>query len=360
VFIVDAICDYKKLFEWNIWVKVMKKITECTDDYLMLELPINKAVMVDLIHQPEETIEHTEYDDGYEYEYNEYVTKVSLGYQRLLDFINTKCVIHGNCPICKVPTFYNVKCGCELDKQILSPILRTYRDEQIDMEDYYIPDPDNEMRNKAEDLVEKVKFFDKKFFCPKCREMYQASFALEYHEKLEKGSDKYEAELILIKVGQYPSLQEFAIVDYKGFNKVLDALMIKDDYRNAIRNHINGDNIAAYVYLRRIVEKIIIEAFRKNKVELQINDEEFEKLRTKERISRLQSYLPEFLFDNKEIYSVVSAGIHTLSEQQCEEYYDIIKNAIDIILHQEEARRKEIEMTKKTKKDIQMVVGEIR
>lgn len=40
-------------------------------------------------------------------------------------------------------------------------------------------------------------------------------------------------------------------------------------------------------------------------MELQISDEEFEKLCTKERISRLQSYLPEFLFDNKEIYTVV-------------------------------------------------------
>lgn len=339
----------------------MKNITECTDDYLMLEMPVNKAVRIDLTHQPEETIEHTEYDDGYEYEYNEYVTKVSLEYQRLLDFItDTKSVIHGNCPICKVPTFYNVKCGCELDKQILSPILRAYRDEQIDMEDYYIPDPDYEMRNKAENLVKKVKFFDKKFFCPKCGEIYQAEFALEYHEKLENDNDKYEAEILLIKTGQYPSLQEFAIVDYKGFDKVLDTLAIKDDYRNAIRNHINGDNIAAYVYLRRIVEKIIIEAFRKNKVALQISDEEFEKLRTKERISKLQGYLPKFLFDNKEIYSVVSVGIHTLSEQQCEEYYDIIKNAIDIILHQEEARRKEIQMAKKTTQGIQMVVGEIR
>lgn len=338
----------------------MKKITECTNDYLVLELPINKAVIVDLTHQPEETIEHTEYDDVFEYEYNEYVTKVSLGYQQLLDFINTKCVIHGNCPICKVPTFYDVKCGCELDKQILSPILCTYRDEQIDIEDCYIPNPDNEMRKKAMNLVNKVKFFDKKFFCPNCGETYQASFALEYHENLVKDSDKYEAEIVLIKIGQYPSLQEFAIVNYKGFNKALDALMIKDDYRNAIRNHINGDNIAAYVYLRRIIEKIIIEAFRKNKEKLQISDEEFEKLRTKDRISILQSYLPEFLFDNKEIYSVVSAGIHTLSEQKCEEYYDIIKNAIDIILHQEEIRRKEIEMVKKTKKGIQMVVGEIR
>jgi hypothetical protein len=334
----------------------MKDIMECTDDYLMLELPINKAVRVDLTYQPEETISHVDE----QYPYVEYVTKASLGYQKLLNFINNtegECIIHGNCPNCKEATYYKVGRGYELDKEILSLVLRSYVDEQIDCKDAYIPDPDFEMRNKAETLVRKVKFFDKKFQCPKCKEVYRASFALEYHEKLIE--DVYGCEILLIKIGQYPSLQEFAIIDFKGFNKALDALKIKNDYRNAIRNHIDGDNIAAYVYLRRIVENIIMDSYRDNKKKLNIGDNEFEKLRTKEKISTLKDYLPKFLYNNKEIYSVVSAGIHTLTEQQCEKYYDTIKDAIDIILHQEEARRKELNLMKKTTRGIQSAVSEI-
>lgn len=336
----------------------MKDIMECTDDYLMLELPINKAVRVDLIHQPEKTITH-EYE---QYPFNEYVTKASSGYQKLLNFINNtegECIIHGNCPNCKEATYYKVGRGYELDKEMLSLVLRSYVDEQIDSEDAYIPDPDMEMRNKADKLVRKVKFFDKKFQCPKCKETYRASFALEYHEKLKEDTYEYDYEIVLIKIGQYPSLQEFAIIDFKGFNKVLDILKIKNDYRNAIRNHINGDNIAAYVYLRRIVENIIMDSYTSNKNKLNISDDEFEKLRTKEKINTLKDFLPKFLFDNKEIYSIVSAGIHTLTEEQCEKYYDNLKDAIDIILHQETARREELNLMKKTTKGIQSAMGEI-
>lgn len=333
----------------------MKDIIECSDDYLMLELPINKAVRVDLKHQPEKTIEHDAYDDGFSWVISECFTEISAGYQRLLNFINHtegKNVIHGNCPICKVETFYEVERGCELDKEMLSPILCSYREDQIGDDEFNIPDADEVMKDKAESLIKKAKFFDKNFSCPKCRNIYRASFALEYHEA--------ETEMVLIKIGQYPSLQEFAVIDFKGFNKVLDSLKIKNDYRNAIRNHLNGDNIAAYVYLRRIVEQIVRESFLNNKEKLNISDEEFDRYRTKEKISVLKDYLPKFLHDNKEIYSVVSAGIHSLDEKQCERYYDIIINAIDIMLHQEVARREEAEMMKKTTIGIQTAVGEIK
>lgn len=334
----------------------MKDIMECTDDYLMLELPINRAVRVDLIHQPEETITHEDED----YSFNEYVTKVSPGYHKLLNFItNTESIIHGNCPKCERATYYKVGRGCELDEKMLSLVLRSYVDEQIDSDDTYIPEPDIEMRRRAEELVRRVKFFDKKFQCPKCKKIYQASFALEYHEEQKENTYEYDYEIVLIKIGQYPSLQEFAIIDRKGFDKVLDILKIKNDYRNAIRNHINGDNIAAYVYLRRIVENIIMDSYKSNKNKLNISDDEFEKLRTREKINKLKDFLPKFLFDNKEIYPIVSAGIHTLTEEQCEKYYDNLKDAIDIILHQEAARIEELSLMKKTTKGIQGAIGEI-
>lgn len=255
-------------------------------------------------------------------------------------------------------TMYNL--GYKLDEKTLSLVLRSYTDEEIDREDIYIPDPVSVMKKKAKELVKRVKFFDKKFQCPKCKEVYRASFALEYHEKLKEGTCEWDYEIVLIKIGQYPSLQEFAIVDLKQFNKVLDALEIKSYYRNAIRNHINGDNIAAYVYLRRIMENIIMESYMRNKNELNIADKEFEKYSTKERISMLKEFLPDFLFNNKEIYSIVSAGIHTWTEQQCEKYYDVLKSAIDIILHQEEARREKLDLIKKTTKRIQGALNEIK
>ena len=69
-----------------------------------------------------------------------------------------------------------------------------------------------------------------------------------------------------------------------------------------------------------------------------------------EKIEILQSELPTFLVENKSIYSILSKGIHELSEQECLAAFPAVKVGIEIVLDTrlEEANRlKKLEEAKK-------------
>ena len=329
----------------------MKDILECTDTELIMELPINKAVQVDLTLQDEKQI-------PYGVVGNECIIESSQSYQRLCEFIGTiqsKNVVYGNCPTCKAPTYYTVTNVYCIPSSIDYKCILRYHDVQSDFED--LPDATELFISQVNNLVDTFKFFDKRFQCPNCKKIYQVSFALEKNFSF---SNNNIGQIYLIKIGQYPSLQEFAVVDFKAFNKSLDKYKIKDDYRNAIRNHINGDNIAAYVYLRRIIEKIIFNTYENHQQDINVTSDDFNKAHIEDKIKYLKQYLPTFLSENKAIYSVISAGIHSLSEEKCQEYYDTLKDSIDIMLHQEEAKRKEKAMIERTTKELQNVIQDAR
>lgn len=59
-----------------------------------------------------------------------------------------------------------------------------------------------------------------------------------------------------------------------------------------------------------------------------------------EKISLLKNHLPDFLVENKSLYSILSKGIHELSEQGCLGAFPIVKLGIEMILD-EKIREKE-------------------
>ena len=126
--------------------------------------------------------------------------------------------------------------------------------------------------------------------------------------------------------------------DIGKFDKPLERMDAKSDYKNAIRNHMEGDNIAAFVYLRRMVEKYVDYVYEKNKCKIQISKTCFSKKKKKkstDKISLLEGFVPQMLIDNQKIYSILSLGIHELNEEKCKEYYPSLKEAIDRVLSAE-------------------------
>jgi hypothetical protein len=53
-----------------------------------------------------------------------------------------------------------------------------------------------------------------------------------------------------------------------------------------------------------------------------------------EKIELLQSYLPPLLIEMKFIYSIMSKGVHSLSEEECLEYFKPLRVGIELILEQ--------------------------
>tara|TARA_R110002051_G_scaffold297297_1_gene363597 strand:- start:868 stop:1704 length:837 start_codon:yes stop_codon:yes gene_type:complete len=162
-----------------------------------------------------------------------------------------------------------------------------------------------------------------------------------------------------IKIGQDVQLMEFESWKVKNYRNVLSKEKQKELIR-AIGLASHGVGIGSFVYLRRIFEDLIEEAHLLAKSNANWNDEEYLRFRMADKITSLKEYLPDFLVRNKAIYSILSKGIHELSEQLCLTYFDTILLGIERILEaklelikqkkrDEDAEKKIAELNKKLK-----------
>ena len=145
------------------------------------------------------------------------------------------------------------------------------------------------------------------------------------------------------KIGQLPSLASLNLYDVKKYSKVLDPKYFKE-LTKAIGLASHGVGVGSFVYLRRIFELLIEEAHDKAKNSTDWDESNYRNSRVSEKISILSSHLPEFLVKNKSMYSVLSKGIHELSENICLAAFPVIKVGIEMIL---EAKLEQINRDKK-------------
>lgn len=162
--------------------------------------------------------------------------------------------------------------------------------------------------------------------------------------------EETDSKKSISKVGQYPSVADFHIGQVHKYDKVLSKDKMRE-FTKAIGLAANGIGIGSFVYLRRIFEYLVSEAFEKAKSE---NDEfdtdAFSKAKMNNKIQMLSGYLPDFLVENYSIYGILSKGIHELSEEDCKSYFSILRESIELILDekletlQKEKRRKNINL----------------
>lgn len=147
---------------------------------------------------------------------------------------------------------------------------------------------------------------------------------------------------LLIKVGQYPSVADFHISEIKVYSKLLPKEKLKE-FTRAIGLAANGVGIGSFVYLRRIFEYLIFEAYNKAILDSAINEGDFQRSRMDAKIDLLHAYLPTFLTDNRGMYSILSLGIHELDDDTCLAHFDTLRVGIEIILDEklEEFKRNE-------------------
>lgn len=196
--------------------------------------------------------------------------------------------------------------------------------------------------DKAQSLLHK-NFMTMNFRCSHCKQTY--FFAL----LLNKCS---EEEFTIMKVGQYPSFGQLSTKEI-------------DKYRNELGNYYNefkcslncysqGKGIAAFVYLRRILEHLI-ETKYKNIKEQNSQEKFIDKLKT---IEKKETVVPEELKEVKgQIYAILSKGLHEYSEDECMELYDCVKLIVELILDKE---LEKIEKVKKIKDATSKIKGKLQ
>ncbi|MEC2390242.1 hypothetical protein BK709_04830 [Bacillus thuringiensis serovar shandongiensis] len=149
-------------------------------------------------------------------------------------------------------------------------------------------------------------------------------------------SHKYSVTFIsqgnneLIKIGQFPSIADIEKHSIAKYRKIL-----KSDYEEfskAIGLYSHSIGVGSFVYLRRIFENLIEECKQKALLESLLDVERFRQSKMDEKIKMLEEFLPSFLVENRKLYSILSKGIHELTEDECLELFPNVQLAIELIL----------------------------
>lgn len=151
----------------------------------------------------------------------------------------------------------------------------------------------------------------------------------------------------IMKIGQYPTIADMHKVQIKQYKGVLSDEEMKE-FSRAIGLAASGVGIGSFVYLRRIFENQIAEAYEKALEKGEITREEFAPKRMDEKIEMLKDYLPETLVEARSIYGILSKGIHSLTEEECLMHFDVVRKGLEMILDDKLEQKKKAEKRKET------------
>lgn len=164
---------------------------------------------------------------------------------------------------------------------------------------------------------------------------------------------------ITMKIGQYPSLADLQFAEIgKKYDKVLPTEDLKN-LKKAIGLVSHGAGAGSFVYLRRIFEKLIFETYTNNTGAITISEVDFKKQRMMDKVETLKTFLPSQLVEMKGVYSILSNGVHELTEEECLRYFAPIKLSIELILDQKIEETKKQEKDAIVKKQLQQIQQEI-
>lgn len=185
-----------------------------------------------------------------------------------------------------------------------------------------------------------------KFFCAMDNTHHLDYIVLTYGNKMKK-------------IGQYPSVADLSLPKLKEYRKVM-AKEDEKELKRAIGLFASGIGVGSFVYLRRIFERIILNASQKAIEEGKIKEEEFGKAHVDEKIKMLAEYLPKSLVNNPVFYGIISKGIHELSEEDCLEFFPVMQSFIMMILRQWEKIRRDEEEEKKLAASLSNIAAKVK
>lgn len=172
----------------------------------------------------------------------------------------------------------------------------------------------------------------------------------------------------IMKIGQHPSYRDIEKPQTKKFQKVLGKYF--PELSTAIRLYSVNVGIGSYVYLRRIIEKLVYDAFKEAEAAGALTELEFEyseaedgkKYRNgiEEKIKLLKGFLPDMITDQPKIYGIVSKGIHELSEEECLKYFPVLKDGIIMILDDIVAKKEKEKAVAEYKKSLGKIISDLK
>ena len=162
----------------------------------------------------------------------------------------------------------------------------------------------------------------------------------------------------IIKIGQFPSVADLIIPEIAKYKSILGSQY--KEFSEAVGLFAHGIGIGSFVYLRRIIEKLVFDKYSEVAETLSISKKDFEGLKFESKIATLKNYLPAVLVTNKNVYGIVSKGVHELSDDECREMFPYVKAGIELILDDLIAEKERKEKEKIFQKFVSNKTGELR
>lgn len=162
----------------------------------------------------------------------------------------------------------------------------------------------------------------------------------------------------LTKIGQNPSLEDIAGADIEKYRSQLKGGAFSE-LRKATGLASHGIGIGAFVYLRRIFERLISE----HRVQVEAEGgliEDFDSKRMVEKIEALKAVLPVTLVKHASAYAILSKGLHELSEDECKLYFPVVRKAIVQMLEEDWIQRERRRAEKALEQDLQRITTELK
>ncbi len=136
----------------------------------------------------------------------------------------------------------------------------------------------------------------------------------------------------LFKIGQSPSALDLFQGDLTHYENVLGIYL--KDLSSAVLLYSSNFGVAAFTHLRRIVENFFMAQAIKAWTETNLSEPipNWSQLRFKDKMKLVHDYLPKSFTENPSLYTIVSTGIHSLSEEECLQYFSPLKDCIILSL----------------------------
>ena len=162
--------------------------------------------------------------------------------------------------------------------------------------------------------------------CPTCGKKLLYAF---YHN----GSE-------IVKIAQYPSFYDVSRDELKKYKK--NDLIDEESFNQIYKADIcasSGYFVAAYTYMRRVYETLMLSVFKQNETNIDVSEEEFKKLGGHDKIQKIRSYLAIDDGIYGPLYSLLSGGIHTYTEEECSDNYAFLKIVLLDVLAEQKAKK---------------------
>lgn len=165
----------------------------------------------------------------------------------------------------------------------------------------------------------------------------------------------------IIKLAQYPSLYDVSRDELKKYQK--NQLIDKDSFKEIYKAETcasSGYYVAAYTYMRRVYETMLLFVFYQNKEEIGLTEDDFRKLHSDKKLEAIKDYLA---IDDEiylPLYGLLSAGIHAMTEEQCCEDYNVLKPILLDILAEQKAKKEKESKRKELKELFAKRKGEMK